>query len=704
MLQYCRFIASVAFFSIFFTQITTYSFAQTTQWANKVVSYSSFYQQGLFFKEGLSYQEYPAHQVLGKPDVLPSNSGDSPNAWIPAKPDEEEYIVVSFQYPMKVQQIAIAESYHPGVVHQIYCYDEKNQMHLVASLEPKPTKAKGRLYNVFIDPTDYKVTAVKLVLQCDAVAGYNGIDAIGISDASIPINAPINIAEHLNAELVLEKIEANMDNELINLNPIMAPDGKILFFSRKSPLNVGGPRDVEDIWYMEKDSTTGKWKAPINAGLPLNNKGSNFVSAVALDGENYVLLLGNAYMGKNKMKGGVSFSKHTEEGWTQPIPMDIMDFYNFSEDAHYFLSNDQQYLLMAIEREDSFGKSDLYISFNRGNGSWSTPLNLGNINTPDVESSPFLASDLTTLYFSSRGYSGFGEQDVYVTKRLDDSWQKWSEPENLGPVINSAKDDTFFNISVNNDYAFLTRESTDSTNLFQMPLPIFRKPEPVFLVKGQVYNVKNNMPVVANVIFSNTHDSLTVTNTIKTNDKGLFEFKLKPGTYEIFAESQGYTSLNRMKVDLTQLDENEDKIVQRDLYLINEGEFLASTGSIVQELSLNREAIVAEKILFDYDSYALRKGAYAHLDEVAVYLKNNPTFTLKIGGHTSSEGSEVYNKTLSLRRANAVADYLSYKGVGLSQLKTIGFGEEKPLKDNNTASNREKNRRVEFSILDTKKN
>ncbi len=703
MMQFRRFLLITSIFFAVFTLLITCSYGQATQWASKVVSYSSAFDQGIFFKEGLSYQHYPAQQALGKPDVLPGNSGDNPNAWVPGKSDQDAFITLGFRYPMQVQQIAIAESYHPGAVYKIFCFDEASQEHLVATLEPKPANVGSRLLNVFIDPTAYKVTAVKIVLQCGAVPGYNAIDAVAISSSPVPVYAPIHIAENLNAGLSLEPIDASADHEYINLKPVITPDGKTLFFSRKSPRNMGGRKDIEDIWYMEKDGA-GQWSLPRNAGHPLNNKGHNFVSAVAPDdSSSYVLLLGNAYKKNNKMRGGVSMSKSTQEGWTQPVAMDIMDFYNYAHTAHYFLSNDRQYLVMAIERADAKGETDLYISFNRGQDNWSTPLNLGNVNTPHMESSPFMASDNTTLYFSSKGYSGFGGQDVYVTHRLDDTWQKWSEPENLGPVINSAKDDTYFNISINNDYAYLTRESLDSTQLYQMLLPIFDIPEPVYLVKGQVYNVKNNMPVAAaSVVFNTMADSLNITSTTQAGSDGQFTLSLKAGQYELYAESQGYTTLNKMKVDLKALDNDGDKIIYRDLYLMD-GEAIADKNSsvnLLRDLKINKEAIVSERILFDYNSYALRLTAYRHLDEVAQYLKSNPALKLQIAGHTSPEGSDAYNKKLSLERARSVAGYLAHRGVSARQLSTIGYGEEKPLFDNNIPANREKNRRVAFKITD----
>ena len=102
---------------------------------------------------------------------------------------------------------------------------------------------------------------------------------------------------------------------------------------------------------------------------------------------------------------------------------------------------------MAIDRYDAYGGKDIYVIFLQRDNKWTEPLNLGNdINTAHMEYSPYLAADNETLYFSSKGFSGYGGSDIYISRRLDNTWTNWTEPENLGPDINSIGDDVFFNI------------------------------------------------------------------------------------------------------------------------------------------------------------------------------------------------------------------------------------------------------------------
>ena len=673
------------------------AFGQETEWASQIIDASPSYRDGFLFKSELQYNRYPAERLLGYPNVLPGNSGDSPNAWVPKKPDREAFIKVGFDTPMEIQQIAVAESRNPGAIYQIFCYDVSDEEHLVATLNPAPVNTQGRMFNVFIDPTDYEVKAVKLILKGESVPGYNAIDAIAISSSSVPIRAEIKIVPGLSPDITLEPLLSSTDSATANLSPMIAPDGNTIFFGRVSPYNVGGLRDEQDIWYMERDGADSSWRKPQNIGRPLNTEGSNYVSAVAVDGDSYLLLLGNAYEEDGTMRNGVSITRRTESGWSQPVALNVANFYNYSDVANYFMSEDQRYLLMAVERDDSEGARDLYVSVNQGENIWSEPKSLGpQINTPDVESSPFLAND-STLYFSSRGFSGFGGEDVYVAYRKDDSWTEWSEPENLGPAINSEQDDTFFNISLDKKYAFLTRGTSRGASMYQVQMPVFRRPgvpSDDYLVKGLVYNVKNNMPVEAEVVFVSDTDTTVVTNGA-TDTNGQFELNLPPGTYEVYAKKDGYAPTNREKITLSEMDPDRDGTVLRDLYLSND----FSAVNIRDELNTNRRAIAAEEVMFGLNSHQLGRGAYRQLKDVAAFMKENPDATLKVEGHTCARGTNAHNQRLSQQRAKAVADYLIQQGVSSSRILPVGYGETKPLVSNSSEANRKLNRRVEFELI-----
>ena len=132
--------------------------AQTVQWASEVIDFST----------ELTPVQYSAQQVLGKPNVLPAG-GENPSAWTPDRANKEEFIKVGFANPMKIQQIAIAESYNPSAITNVFTYDAAGNEYLVHTFSPNPVPIKSRVRNVFMDLTTYDVAAVKIEFNGAAV-------------------------------------------------------------------------------------------------------------------------------------------------------------------------------------------------------------------------------------------------------------------------------------------------------------------------------------------------------------------------------------------------------------------------------------------------------------------------------------------------------------------------------------------------------
>ena len=105
-----------------------------------------------------------------------------------------------------------------------------------------------------------------------------------------------------------------------------------------------------------------------------------------------------------------------------------------------------------------------------------------------------------------------------------------------------------------------------------------------------------------------------------------------------------------------------------------------------------------EKLFFAWNQAVLQEVSFPVLDEVVQALKENKGFKVQIEGHTSSEGEDEHNQTLSEQRARTVLDYLSAHGIEKDRLSSKGFGASVPLDSNATAAGREKNRRVEFVV------
>ena len=693
---------------IFFSLLAVHQLQsqETVSWGAEVIDVSSEY----------SPYEYSAIQVLHRPNV-PSAGGESPNAWRPKSTNKEEFIVVSFSTPIKAKQVAIAESENPGAVKAVYGYDSDYNEYTLFELTPRDLPISSRLLNLFFEETSYKIQAIKVVMDCSVSDGYNAIDAIGISASNIPINVLINLAAGVNENVEAERLSKNVNSDYVEHSPIISPDGKKLYFSRQfHPDNMGGVNDAEDIWVSELDEETGEWLPAKNIGAPLNNEGPNFISSISmLDGKE-VLILGNRYGKKGRMYTGVSRSTREGNTFSDPESIEIENEYNYSPNADFFLVPGGKSMIMSAERDDTYGQRDLYVSFLKEDGIWSEPLNLGDdINTAGEDESPFMAEDGKTLYFSSDGYKGYGGADIYVSFKLDDSWTKWSQPENLGPGINKEGNDEYFTIPSSGKNLYFTRgEKGEDTDIFSFNVEdlfvdqIDENPlaasvnhllepveevvaveeevveEPVEItatISGKVLDAKTNEPVhMATVLIERLPDGLKIGHA-KTDETGTFLFTVKKGfQYGLSGESDGYIAQDD-NIDLTDMSKSDTIETNLAILPIEKG-----------------ETIVLKNIFFDFDKSELKTASYPELNRILDYLKDSKIEKMLISGHTDSTGDPNYNLGLSGRRAKAVMDFFIKNGISRDRLSYEANGANKPKVPNDTKENRALNRRVEFEI------
>lgn len=476
----------------------------------------------------------------------------------------------------------------------------------------------------------------------------------------------------LKAVKLPETISSSTSTET---TPIISADGTIIYFARRyCNLNIGNS-NLSDAWFSTLEN--GKWSPAQNMGRPINNESSNFVVSASPD--NNSLLLANAYSedGQSTIGSGVSIVYKNDQGWGTPKTMKIKNFVNKSDYVGYFLATDNKHLLMAIEKEKGYGAKDLYVSFPEKDGTWSTPLNLGNVlNTSSEETNPFLASDGKTLYFSSDGHPSYGGFDLFVSKRLDDSWTNWSKPKNLGNVINSSSNDFSFFLTAKGDKAFIGRDS----DLYEIKNTV--KQDPVILVKGKVYDSKSNQLISAAVIYNVLGNEKELGRAMSDSKTGSYSIVLPYGQkYSFMAEKEGYYSVTQ-NVDVSRLTAYKELTV--DLYLkpIEKG----------QTIRLNN-------IFFESGKYDLLPESNAELDKLHSILLENKQLKIEISGHTDDVGADTDNLLLSTNRANAVVNYLLNKGITKERLLAKGYGETKFIATNDTEEGKQENRRVEFSIL-----
>jgi len=647
--------------------------AQTVQWAHKVLGKSSEYSE----------KRYGAQQVVGIPNVLPAFR-ESPCAWSPLTEQnrENEWIWVEFKRPMKIRQVAIAESFNPGATVEVILYDMEGKQHTVFEANaPEVLAVKGRMLRVNFPMTTYTVKSVKIVLNTLGWPGFKHIDAIGISDGTTPIEAEINLLKGLTFEGAPENLGPSVNSAYDEIMPIISPDGKTLYFDRKDHPDNTGELINDDIWVSTLSGSS--WSAAHNVGQPLNNTGHNFLTAISPDGN--TALLGNVYEPDGSMTSGLSLAERHHDSWSFPKKLVIKNYYNLNKFSEYHMGADGKTIVMTVERSDAQGSKDLYVSFAKPDGTWSEPVSLGpTVNSAATEMSPFLAADGKTLYFSSDGFSGYGGKDMYMTRRLDDSWTKWSQPCNLGSQINSAAWDAYYSVPASGEYAYFSSESRSlgKTDIYRIKLPKEMRPDPVVLVRGFVKDQKTGKPLRAKITIETLPDGKEVGVAVSNAKNGEFTIVLPAGKrYGFLAISEGYLSEGQ-NLDLSQIAEYKE--VTQDLALVP-----IKVG----------ESMVLNNIFFMPSSSKLSSDSKPELDRIAAFFREHPTAQVEIGGHTNNGCTEQYCIQLSTERAKSVYDYLIKAGIEPTRVKFKGYGSAQPRYSNTTAEGQRMNRRVEFKIL-----
>jgi outer membrane protein OmpA-like peptidoglycan-associated protein len=475
-----------------------------------------------------------------------------------------------------------------------------------------------------------------------------------------------------------ENLGKGVNTECDEIMPVIAPDGKTLYFCRSE---CEGGFGAQDIWFSHLQAN-GEWTKAENVGPPLNNKYNNFVCAVTPDGN--TLLLGNEYREDGTIGRGVSITHRTATGWSFPEKVKIDNYYNLDEFSSFFLGNDGKTLLMSIKRTNSLGEKDIYVSFLQDDGVFSEPMSLGpTINTKGNELTPFLASDGVSLYFSSTGQEGYGNADVFFSRRLDKTWENWSTPVNLGPTINTKAWDAYLKLTASGLWAYFvsTLDTYGKTDIFRIQLPEKLKPLPVLLIYGKVLNAKTRQPIPGTI----TYEIIP-----QKKEAGIAHADPKDGNYTIILPvGEKYVFLARSDGFYASKDTMNLKLLSLYTELERDIELVPTEDSI----------FCFRNILFKSGKATLQEESTIEVDKVYRFLVGNPELDIEINAHTDSDGADEMNQDLSERRAKTIYDYLVNKGIEATRMAKHGFGETQPLTDNDTPEGKKLNRRVEFRII-----
>ena len=355
---------------------------------------------------------------------------------------------------------------------------------------------------------------------------------------------------------------------------------------------------------------------------------------------------------------------------------------------HPALSNDEKTLYFASDMPGTYGSFDIFKVAINFDGSYGKPENLGSeINTKHREQFPFMSA-FDILYFSSIGHQGFGGLDVFKSEKVNGTF---TEPLNLGNLVNSHLDDFSYTINENENTGFLSSNRSGNDKLYA-----FTRVKNKYQVQGTIKNKYSNRPLKGAQVSLLDENENVVHDTI-IGDNGSYFFKMKPNKkYKLRASSKAHLSIETPY--FTNTIEKWEHYINLDMESfadLEERIWVKADGSIQIEL---------DKINFNYNKSDVREDAAKALEVLVNLMKKYPTMNVEISAHTDVRGRDTYNLELSERRAAATLEYLVSKGIARNRLKSKGYGETQPLNtcvvvgtcDN---ASYEVNRRCEFTIL-----
>jgi outer membrane protein OmpA-like peptidoglycan-associated protein/tetratricopeptide (TPR) repeat protein len=441
-----------------------------------------------------------------------------------------------------------------------------------------------------------------------------------------------------------------------------------------------------DLYYTELKDTG--WMKPVNFGRPVNtglHEGSNVISS-----DNIMFYTrwsdanrNEAFIYMAKMQDGLFYESYKLSGTVNKSGYkSIQPFITFDGTKLYFSSN----------KPGGFGGFDLYVCNIDEQGLTGEPRNLGaTINTAGDETTPFYHTISNTLFFSSNGHVGIGGLDVYKSSlNVDDS--VYATPKNLGSPINSSKDDAYFILDrvQTKGYFASDREDCPGGNCYD--IYEFQNEPILFDISGTVIDYDTFEPIPSALVTIKDVSGDDEPLFLITDEKGFYSTPLKENKqYFLKAQKKGYqaSSASAKTKDLTE------------------------TTHLVQDFILTtipKEDVVIEGIEYDLNKASLRPKSKEILDKIYDYLILNDNFSIEINSHTDTRGSDKLNLKLSQARAQSCVDYLMSKGITKSRLLPTGYGETKPLvndeqiatmipKSEEFEAAHQKNRRTAFRVI-----
>lgn len=491
-------------------------------------------------------------------------------------------------------------------------------------------------------------------------------------------------------------------------------DSFLIFSSHRAPMKKGKPKKVKklypftgepysDVYFVKVESDTVFGEPEILGKKRVNTKANDGSPCMDPTGTiMYYTVCGEGRIGK-KWGCMIFMSEYNNERktWSKRKKVEGVNTTRKQmvnsrgkekkvavQDMQPSLTPDGLIMYFISDRDGGYGGKDVWYSVKNGD-KWEEPVNAGpKINTEFDELFPYVGADGKALYFSSNGRKGLGGFDMF---RVEGEKSTWSDPENMGYPLNTSYDDYALVWVHQDSIGYLTsdRNTTIGRDDIFGVKKIYRPDYPI-TVHGYVRDrdTRQPIPFATVTLYRLEKDgSITPVDTFQTQQNAYYEFPLEfDYDYKLVATAPEYLS-NQAFVSTSDVDASRGAVdLEQDIDIYLEG------------IQIDQPYIL-QNIYYDFDKSDLRPESKAELDKLVNLLETNPTIVIQLGSHTDTNGTERYNIRLGDRRARAVVNYLKDAGIPMDRLEAFGYGESQPLiYPELSDSDEQSNRRSEFRI------
>jgi len=442
--------------------------------------------------------------------------------------------------------------------------------------------------------------------------------------------------------------------------------------------------------YTSKRDKKGKWSEPVLLeGDGLNTEASE--GAAVFNSRRNVMYFTHCMYDKRgyfgcKLKSAKK--QGTKYGQIEDIPISN----DSATIGHPAITPDDKVIIFASDMPGGQGGKDLWYIREEARNKWSEPINLGpQINTSGNEMFPFVREN-GDLYFSSDGHVGMGGLDNYVAKKKGNA--QWGNVENLKAPLNSNANDFAIVFDGKGDKGYFSSNREGGRG--KDDIWEFSKPPILFILKGIVLDLETKEVLVGAEVHLIGTDGTNA--KVETDANGEFEFAENGDKYYINKNTSYSITVSKANYLNAKGKETTVGLIESKIF-----------AHKYELQPFSDQPIKLPEILYAFDDIRLTEQAKDSLDFLYNILVDNPNLVIELRANTDSRGSPSYNNRLSQGRAESVVKYLASRGIPIERMVPKGYGESNLLisdeEINKLATEEEReaahqlNRRTEFSIL-----